>query len=613
MPIGETELRQFRETLERYRSAKRFTENRILSTENWWKLRNAQEEKANADGVFTAQSAWLHNVIMSKHADAMASFPEPNILPREAGDVQQAQMLSSVIPCILEQNGFEEVYDGVQWAKMKSGTGCYKVYWDQSLHGGLGDIRVEQISLLNVYWEPGVADIQKSRYFFQTELWDRETLENTYPELKDRGFGDSSRQARFRGDERDAREDKIAVVEVYYHRMQHGRRILHYCKFVEDVILYATENQTESIPDAQGNPTRLPLSETGLYDHGRYPFEFDVLFPIEGSPCGYGYVDIGKNPQTKIDLMDTAMVKNVVVNAMPRFFSQQDGNFNEQELLDLTAPIVHVEGRVDETSLRQIVTTPLPANAVNMLNRAVQELRETSGNTDTSNGTVSGGVTAASAIAALQEASGKGSRDSNRGAYRCFRRVVELCIELVRQFYDLPRKFRILGDYGVREYVSYSNSGIRPQPQLDALGIPLGLRTPVFDVRVSAQRANIYTKVSQNELALQFFRLGFFNPQLSAQAMLCLEMMDFEGKDRIMQAIVKNNSRDAQLEKYMRLALTQAAGPESRNMILQDWNRLFGAKTIPTAAQPSLGQASRIEQARQRARSVTDPYEGGQA
>ena len=323
------------------------------------------------------------------------------------------------------------------------------------------------------------------------------------------------------------------------------RSVLHYCKFVGDQVLFATENQLEPQLDADGNVLRPPMAETGLYDHGKYPYEFDPLFPIEGSPCGYGYVDVCRSPQTEIDLMKTSFVRNAQVGATPRFFSRQDGAVNEAEFLNLSKPIVHVAGNLGEDSLRQIPFRALDGVYVGLLDRTIQELRETSGNTETSTGNISSGVTAASAIAALQEASGKGSRDTLRASYRSFGRIVELCVELIRQFYDLPRKFRILGPFGAEEFIAYDNRGLLPIGQGEAFGQDMGCRLPVFDIRILAQKKNSYTRVTQNELALQFFQLGFFNPNRWTEARECLEMMDFEGKDVLLRRLSENASRAA--------------------------------------------------------------------
>ena len=112
LPVDEKRLLDFDRILEKYKAGKKRLEQRVVAAENWWKLRNESEAKKQ-DGIgwensFRAKSAWLHNVIVSKHADAMEAYPEPLVLPREPGDKQQAKMLSSVLPVVLVQGHFEK-------------------------------------------------------------------------------------------------------------------------------------------------------------------------------------------------------------------------------------------------------------------------------------------------------------------------------------------------------------------------------------------------------------------------------------------------------------------------------------------------------------------------
>ena len=612
MPVGEEQCRKFMAVLQQYKAGKHHTEQRIVSSEQWWKMRNDSEEQKETeigkDGGFVSQSGWIHNVVVSKHADAMESIPEPNILPREEGDKAEAEMLSGIIPCIMEQNAFESVYSDSMWKKMKFGTGSYKVVWDTKKLNGLGDIGIESVNLLNLFWEPGVTDIQKSRYFFHTEPVDKELLEDMYPSLKDKLKSDQFTTTKFVYDDTVSAENKFTVIDVYYHKMVGTKSVLHYCKFVGDQVLFASENE----PD---------MAERGYYDHGQYPYVLDPLFPVEGSPCGYGFVDIGRNPQIAIDLMDTAFVKNAMVGATPRYFSRVDGSVNIDDFLDLSKPIVHVNGSVSDEFLRRVEHTPLDGNYVNVRDRKVQELRETSGNTETSTGSTSAGVTAASAIAALQEASGKGSRDSTQATYRAYTKIVGLCIELIRQFYDMPRQFRIAGEYGAQKFVTYTNAGLKMQHQGNDFGQDMGYRLPVFDIKVSAQRRNVYSKITQNELALQFFQLGFFNPQMADQALMCLGMMEFDGKDGIMQKIRQNGGMYLKLQQYMQLAMTLAQvanRPEILQGIMQDM-AMQGGGMIPTGGMSPqvmtsdmIGNPERkehpvVEKARNRSIEATQP------
>ena len=638
--IGAEQLQEFTKILQEYKAGKSNTEQRILASENWWKLRNSIEEqkdsKAAGDEGFKAVSGWLHNVIVSKHADAMKAYPEPNILPREQGDKGEASMLSAIIPCVLEQNNFEATYSDVNWQKLKTGTGCYKAVWDTSKLNGLGDINVDKINLLNVYWEPGVSDIQRSRYFFHTELWDKDVLEERYPQLKGNLKGQSFFSTKFLYDDHVKTENKHTVIEVYYHRYIQGKNTLQYCKYVGDQVIYATENETQRPMKQVADPVTgmpmtveagLSMAERGLYDHGKYPYFFDALFPIEGSPCGYGYVDLCRNPQMEIDLLKTAMVKNAIVGATPRYFSRVDGNINEEEFLDTTKPVVHVNGNVDEATLRRIEHNPLDGMYVNLLDRDIDELRETSGNTEAATGSTPGSVTAASGIAALQEAAGKTSSDSTQASYRVYADLVDMCIELIRQFYDMPRKFRILGQYGMERYVTYTNQGIQPQHQGNDFGQDMGFRLPVFDVKVSAQKKNVYTKVAQNELAIQFFQLGFFNPQMVDQSLMCLEMMDFDDKDIIMQKISQMGTMHQKLLQYMQLALqlASATNPMLAQQIAQDVIATNGGAASPMgmgAVSPQIAQADNIggllkkehaivRNARQRTNDVAQPNSDG--
>jgi hypothetical protein len=244
---------------------------------------------------------------------------------------------------------------------------------------------------------------------------------------------------------------------------------------------------------------------------------------------------------------------------------------------------------------------------MNVMMQSIQELRETSGNTETSAG-IATSVTAASGIAALQEASGKGSKDSTMGTYRAYAEIVTLVIELIRQFYDMPRKFRILGENGAEEYITYNNARLKPQAQGMAFGEDMGYRLPVFDLKIVPQRRTSYSKQAQNELAVQFFQLGFFNAQMVDQALMAIGMMEFDGKDEIMQKISKNGTMYQKLVQYMQMCfqMAQKVAPHMVNQIALDFATVTGGKQT-MGATPQLFEGTSEEPAnmeKARARSV---------
>ena len=523
--IGVDQVRAAMEKLKSYKQGKKNLEEKIIENEQWYRLRHWDTMENGGNDNVKPNSGWLFNCIANKHADAMDNFPAPNILPREDGDKQEAKSLSSIVPVIQDQTDFETVYSDVWDNKLTAGTGIYGVFWDNQALNGLGDIAIRSIDVLNCFWEPGVTDIQHSRNFFHVELRDNDLLEAEYPALKGKS-GDNSILSKYSYDDNVDTNDKSAVVDWYYKKRVDGRTVVHYCKFVGEVVLFASENEAQYAE--------------GWYHHGLYPFVFDPLFPLKGTPCGFGYIDVGKSAQEFIDRGNQAILMNMLANAKPRHFIRADGSVNEKEYADITKDFVHVDGNLGQDSILPIQGKPLNDIYVKVIQDKIDEMKETTGNRDVSNGGSTSGVTAASAIAAMQEAGSKLSRDHSKASYRAYRKVVVMIIELIRQFYDLPRQFRIMGENGAQQFVNYSNQGIVPQAQGTAFGEDMGYRLPMFDIEVTAQKASPYSKLSQNELALQFFRAGFFNPQLADQALACLDMMDFDRKESMMQRIIQN-------------------------------------------------------------------------
>ena len=531
--IGREQILKANVTLQKYKEGKANLERRIVDNEQWYKLRHWECMRDKTQEV-QPTSAWLFNCIANKHADAMDNFPSPNVLPREEGDKGEAEMLSSIIPVILEQNDFEETYSDVMNYKFKMGTGVYGVFWDKSKLNGLGDISIRKIDLINLFWESGIMDIQKSRNLFHVELADNDVLVQSYPQLQGKLGTATMDITKYVYDDKVDTNDKSIVVDWYYKKNVNGKTVLHYCKYVNDVVLFATENDPN-------------FSERGWYDHGMYPFVFDPLFQTEGTPTGFGYIDVGKDSQAYIDRGNQAIMQNMLANTKPRHFIRTDGAVNEEEYADISKDFVHVNGNLGQDSILPIQGKPLNDIYVSVINNKVEELKETTGNRDVSTGGTTGGVTAASAIAAQMEAGSKLSRDSNKGAYRAFRKLCVMVIELIRQFYDMPRQFRIVGENGAARFVQYSNAGIMPQAQGIQMGVDMGYRLPLFDLEITASKQTPYSKMSQNELALQFYNAGFFAPQNADMALACLDMMDFDRKQFIMQKIAQNGTIYQQL------------------------------------------------------------------
>ena len=106
--IGQQELSEAMEALQKYKGGKANYESRIKSNEKWWRLRHWDElrsKQPHAGESPEPASAWLFNSILNKHADAMDNYPEPVCLPREPSDEESAKTLSAILPVIMEDIG----------------------------------------------------------------------------------------------------------------------------------------------------------------------------------------------------------------------------------------------------------------------------------------------------------------------------------------------------------------------------------------------------------------------------------------------------------------------------------------------------------------------------
>lgn len=545
--------------LKEYKRGKTSIDQKATENQEWWRLRhwpiingNKPDESERHKG-----SAWLFNSIINKHADIMDSFPKPNVLAREADDEEEAKALTKILPVTLEENDYESVYDKKGYDLLIDGGAIVSVLWDNTKCDGMGDISVNNVDVHNLFWQPGISDIQDSEYLFHVVQEDVDYVKQQWPDYAEEiSAHDPADVVKYIHDDNIDYSNTVEVIDCYYKRLvmtpvqdaqgndvvMIPKKILHYAKIIGDIMVFNSENQ-------QGY-------EDGYYWHGMYPFVATRLFPIKDSPWGFGYLDVMKNPQSDIDKMDEAIVKNAMMKAKPRFWVKQSADINVNDFANWDKDIVEVAGGNLGDAVKQMDVDTISAAVATHLANKVEELKETSGNRDFSQGSTASGVTAASAIAALQEAGSKLSRDLNKGIYRSAREEYYLCVELIRQFYTEDRAFRIDDEYGGYEYVMYNNEGITPQSQTYTGGVRR--RKPVFDIQITAEKSSPFSRAAQNETAKELYSLGLFQPENAQAALVCINMMDFEGKDSIKQQVMENSIFLQQFQQ-MQAAIMQFA------------------------------------------------------
>lgn len=603
---------------QKYAKGKKSLDEKATANQKWWRGRHWSEIKKDNKSLEDAEkptSAWLFNSIINKHADMMDNFPKPNVLPRSRDSQVDAEKLAKIVPVVLEQNGYQTTYSRKAYDYISDGTAITGVFWDNSKNDGMGDVSIRQIDIHNIFWKHGIEDIQESPEVFTVAAVDNDELVKMYPQMEGK-VGNDKTTVKYEGDDSTDDSSMSEVVDWYYKVVEYEdvvidesgttlprpKTILHYCKYCNGEVLYSSENEG---------------LENGFYQHGKFPFVFQVMFPIKDYPAGFGYIDVMKEPQKYIDVLDQLLADNAFKVGTERYFVRRSLGLNVDDFADYSKPFVEFDGNLDD-AIKTIETPTIPAFVLQYQTNKIEELKETSGNRDFSQGTTSGGVTAASAIAALQEAGSKLSRDMIRAAHNAFTEECYLVIELIRQFYTEPREFRIDDGKGGYEFVDYDNANIAAETSADGI-----LKSkPIFDLQVTAEKKSPFSRAAQNEIAKELYSMGLFNPDMAEPALVCLDMMDFEGKDEIKKKVQDNSMLMGKVQQmigaiqafdsaYPQFGLAQVAGLQSEMQMPQQNKQSRGNGDVDTEGTPeeraakTESEATRVANARKKVAEQT--------
>lgn len=494
----------------RYKADKETLRRRIIDNASWYANRGITAYNAQTNELASSTS-FVFGAIENRYADAVDNYPVVNLLERTIGDEHTAKILSKIVPVQLDMSGFKKVYKSNWRKKLKYGTAVYGVFYDEEK----GDIEIRAVDLLNIYCDMHVSDVQDSKFLFIVNAVDNDFLCERYPAHRELFGGDASMED-YGGTT--SVDNKTIVVDCYYKK---SGGVLHMMKLVDDIIIDATE-------DTEGY-------ENGLYEHGKFPVVFDVLYPEDNCPFGYGLVDIIKNPQMYIDKLDGAIIKNIMVSSKQRWFYKESVGVNEEDLMDMSKDLVKVQG--DPSDIIPQQATSLGEFALLHLGNKIDRLKEIAGNRDFQQGGVNGGVTAASAITALRQTGEKQSRAVIDDSYDAYKDIVLMVIELMREFFTQKRVYRITDERGIKHFEEFSREDLyRQSPQSDALGFDIGTtkRERVeLDIEIVPQKQNVYTRESTNELLLSLWKAGIFPKGSIESSVMMIRLMDFDGKEKL--------------------------------------------------------------------------------
>lgn len=532
-----------------YASEMKAWREKVKENDRWYKCNYSSPIAAGANEPAPA-TAFISSAIFSRYADYIDNFPTPNILERRPEDTEAAKKLRDIVPVVLELAEFKKKFKRNCYNKMKNGSAVYGVFCDETS----GTIQISVVDVLDFYCDIHCDDLQDSQFVFVRNAVDNELLKSKYPRFASLFEGDCTIEGR---EGNYTSSERTEVIDCYYKKLD---GTLHMMKLVnEGIVIDATED--------------LPGYEGGLYAHGKYPFVIDTMYPDDDNLMGFSLIDITRNPQMYIDKLDAAILKNAMLSSHPRWLIKDTGGINKKEFADMTKEVISSASDVDEKNIRMFQVNSLPVFVREHRERKIDELKEIAGSRDWQTGGTAQGVTAASAIEALQSTGQKLSRANIDDTYDSYKQLVYMVIELMRQFFTVPETYRITNENGKKDFISFCSDEMYTEEK-DVLGLKSGVRRKAeYDIKVVPQKENPFTRETNNQTINALWTGGYFIPENMKLSIMALKCMHFDGKDQLIEMMQeyidsqeKQQAQAQQPEQGTPEEFQSSAGPQGDNI-----------------------------------------------
>ena len=274
---------------------------------------------------------------------------------------------------------------------------------------------------------------------------------------------------------------------------------------------------------------------------------------------------------------------NLRMASKGRLLVDRNAGIDKNALLDWETDVVEGD-RIDASALQWMQTVPFTGAVTQQMLQLQTDIKQDSGQNQFTRGETAGGVTAASAISALQEAGGKITRLRTNVLNQGFKNIVEQVMWLISQYYD---KNRVM-------YVTGKQEGTSGQREVKAdparlFGKQKGkhLPPPPYTVQVQVQRRNPLRQQAQNELFMQAYSMSAQAGQYFPLSAL-FELLHVDGKERILPVLRENEVIQQQMAQ-MQAQLEQMAA--EREQMAQGMANLqeINEKLMSTQSQRGAG------------------------
>lgn len=404
-------------------------------------------------------------------------LPKPEFLPVEPNDFELAQILNDVLDSDWTANNWaykftEALYDSHIYG---NGFGCLK--WDADLLDGMGGIDFHSADPFYQFPDPYSMDVnEKSRYYIEAEPVDIEVLKQRYPEkaqfikadIVDITKRDKqvSEQVRYKS----PTDNRTVLEGSSSYDLESRNEALEVCCYVKD--MEETEEETESINQETGEISKLYVKKlkypngrkivviNGVlcsdepipYDDQKFPYIRLTNYILPREFWGISEVEQLESPQKIFNKLVSFALDVLTLMGNPIWIVDNTSGIDTDNLFNRPGLIVEKE---PNSEVRREEGVQLQPYVLQMIDRMKGWFDDISGSNDVSRGVRPEGITAASAITALQDAAQTRLRQKTRNIDTFMQNFGQMYISRVFQYYTAPRVFRITDNQNSSKYFKF--------------------------------------------------------------------------------------------------------------------------------------------------------------
>lgn len=541
--------------------------NRMRHNEKLYHAKHWDEQKNPGDpNAPRPVTPIIFSTIENIKADLMGKIPTGTIKPENTEDQDLARALTKICQQDLEASDWDNECMELFNDMLVYGWDVMEVGFDPYAMNGVGGAYIRRVAPFGFMCDPCCENPQDGRACFKfgkrTKEWFRQHYPDDFEELDY-----VVEQSPYRVDSNVQPYDILletqdiieAWLKVYDRKTK--RTAVHMVKLAGAHILEVSSE----------------IKPRGYYMHGQFPFVLNALYPVDGTPFGIGIPDMHEASQMHADKLDQIILKNAYLSSHNKMLVTDAAGFDPDDLADWTKD-VHTGDSLN--GITWLSTPPLASYIPAYADAIKAQIKTESGANDQARGQTSGGVTAASAINALQQMATKRSTMHSQGFHAKFKQAYRMLLDVEREFAQSERKVVFMSHGRPHEMI------VKPK-DFEAIGDD---SKPIeYHIIIETSDQTQYSKISNNELALQLGQM--FRDTIDPIAILY--MMDFQDKDLVIETI--QDGRNSQLMQMQAQIQQLTAAVEQLSKENKNYKQSY-AQMLGASAQDQYRQQAQAEQ-----------------